>query len=488
MAFLNSGSILHPILAKSQCWCVDGVSKFVLRIRPNSYYRIELPHKSPQDVEKVEEFKSVLANVLQYEVTPCPFKRGFTVEIPEPPTTPVQRRPWRPRPLSRATSTKIQAPEELEVVRELDTTGDPTPRTSEMEDTEEKASRSPPPAGGSNTERLTAAQSDTSSIASTDNEQDSEATDDTRFTHKELHEKVFEEPRNFKTPTRPKRIHTGRTVTAPPQLTLRTTPPSTNLSNATKEPSLSQESLSMSSSVDSFHSFHSPISPLPQSPSSDQNLPSPGSIADGFVIPRSRGHKRDVSELTITGNTPDLWDISGANARPDSRILSTADPPKTPTLISDVASQDEDHWDEAKTLSPATGLRNHRAARKKRPYSPLPSSSNLYSPYSPRSHISGHHMTTAILQRTCSLLLGPPVQLVALMLRIAVKIARGTMRGSSFGYGEGGQKIPCSWDFGDGSDDSDDMWEEDDYGVSLGKTVSGKDVKGTDIGGSWEID
>lgn len=70
------------------------------------------------------------------------------------------------------------------------------------------------------------------------------------------------------------------------------------------------------------------------------------------------------------------------------------------------------------------------------------------------------------------------------MLRIAAKITKGTFRGSSFGFGEGGQKIPCSWDFSDGSDDD---WEEDDYGFSLSKPSS-KDMRAKEIGGSWEID
>ena len=102
--------------------------------------------------------------------------------------------------------------------------------------------------------------------------------------------------------------------------------------------------------------------------------------------------------------------------------------------------------------------------------------------------MTGHHLSTAILQRTCSLLLGPPVQLVALMLRIAAKIARGSLTGSSFGLGEDGQKIPCSWDFSEASDVGDEVWDEDDYGFSLVKTNSGKSVQAKEIGGSWEID
>lgn len=93
-------------------------------------------------------------------------------------------------------------------------------------------------------------------------------------------------------------------------------------------------------------------------------------------------------------------------------------------------------------------------------------------------------MTTAILQKTCSLLLGPPIQLVALMLRIAAKIARGASRGNSFGFGDGGQKIPCSWDFSDTSDEADEGWEEDDYGVSLRNNLSSKEARAGEMGQS----
>ncbi|KAK5693763.1 hypothetical protein LTR17_025044 [Elasticomyces elasticus] len=78
VSFLHSGSLLHAILPRSQCWCVDGFSKFTMRVLPDTYYRIELP---AEDVEKVEELKQVLAKVLFYERTACPFNRGVEEEV-----------------------------------------------------------------------------------------------------------------------------------------------------------------------------------------------------------------------------------------------------------------------------------------------------------------------------------------------------------------------------------------------------------------------
>ncbi|KAJ5396842.1 hypothetical protein N7509_004955 [Penicillium cosmopolitanum] len=96
-AFLKCGNVVHAILKNSQCWCVDGVSKFVLRIRPLTYYRIEIPHETEEDKRLVGDLKVALPTILRYEVTPCPFKRAFTVELPEDAMAPRRKRAWRPK-------------------------------------------------------------------------------------------------------------------------------------------------------------------------------------------------------------------------------------------------------------------------------------------------------------------------------------------------------------------------------------------------------
>ena len=84
VSFLNSGNLLHTIFPRSQCWCVDGQSVFVLRIRQGSYYRMELPFETDEDKAKIEQFKSVLSQVLHFEKTQCPFTRNFEVDLPDP--------------------------------------------------------------------------------------------------------------------------------------------------------------------------------------------------------------------------------------------------------------------------------------------------------------------------------------------------------------------------------------------------------------------
>ncbi|KAI5209906.1 hypothetical protein E4T39_00678 [Aureobasidium subglaciale] len=86
VAFLHSGSLLHAILPRSQCWCIDGVSKFAMRVLPNTYYRIELPGNTQEDLEHVELLKQTLVKVLYYEKTACPFQRGFGDDLPEMPS------------------------------------------------------------------------------------------------------------------------------------------------------------------------------------------------------------------------------------------------------------------------------------------------------------------------------------------------------------------------------------------------------------------
>ncbi|EXJ67260.1 uncharacterized protein A1O5_09907 [Cladophialophora psammophila CBS 110553] len=95
--FLKSADqkVIHTIMRNSQCWCVDGESKFVLRTGKFRYYRIELPSETEEDKKKVEELKTALPKVLRFERTPCPFKRAFHVDLPEDAITPRRKGTWK---------------------------------------------------------------------------------------------------------------------------------------------------------------------------------------------------------------------------------------------------------------------------------------------------------------------------------------------------------------------------------------------------------
>lgn len=97
VAFLRSGKALQPILPKSQAWCLDEQSsKFVLQIRRPNYWRIEVPVGNDEEIRTARMLREVLDKILQFEKTPCPFERSFTVELPETPKTPIKKRTWTP--------------------------------------------------------------------------------------------------------------------------------------------------------------------------------------------------------------------------------------------------------------------------------------------------------------------------------------------------------------------------------------------------------
>ncbi|KAK1995523.1 hypothetical protein LX36DRAFT_713093 [Colletotrichum falcatum] len=97
VAFLNCGSALQPMLPKSQCWALaEDSSKFVLQIRRPNYWRIEIPVNTTDEQELAVALKAVWDQILQFEKTECPFKRSFTITLPDRPNTPVKKRPWTP--------------------------------------------------------------------------------------------------------------------------------------------------------------------------------------------------------------------------------------------------------------------------------------------------------------------------------------------------------------------------------------------------------
>ncbi|KAL9603722.1 MAG: hypothetical protein Q9219_001041 [cf. Caloplaca sp. 3 TL-2023] len=478
VAFLNSGTrLLKPILAKSQCWCVDGESKFVLQAGPHSYYRIELPYTTPDDLAKVAEFKRTLGKVLQYETTPCPFKRGFTIDLPEKPKTPVRKRPWKPheppKPIL-ATEQLGRSSRELRPWEKPTASAGPVSATGSLvEEREENGEDYTDSAPGDSAES-------SESGPDSDSANDSEVTPRNPIEHHQQHFDLFQ------TPTRPRTLKTDRAITAPPQLSLRTKPRPTDTDEDVYPPDALEETSSLSSSVDSFHSFrsfHSPISPLPPSPTFPHRSPSPHLDNDeGIIISKTRNHKRDDSDLTVTAEPRTVWNASESAVLQGIPEPASPEQPQTPTLVSDTTSQSEEASPEAITPSSIQPRRRTRHLRQ-RSQSPLPSPANLYSP---TSRLSGHHLTTAILQKTCSMLLGPPVSLIALMLNIASRIMNGTYNGFPFGHPDLGRQLPGSWCSSDSEQANE---EEDDYGCALDKLPSSRSSsKSKEMGGSWEID
>jgi hypothetical protein len=487
----------------------------------DKFWRIELPNGSDKDRQAAEEMKKVLADVLQYETTVCPFKRGHHVELPVSPKTPIKKKPWKPK------HTPITSP----VVR----SGDQNGIENDQGDSEN------------------------SSSCGTSGESADEELSDQGHTHTSLSNSspdgtITPEHNYLRTPTRPGVPRTLRSVTAPPPQRFKPSqPPENGLAEDEQEESVkdldgsaemnsgdsiveelieeseselkrepegvlvedSEETsgteaekvpfvesaqpssiellpapkphrdheLASIASIDSFHSvvssFQGPTSPFPPSPP----LSPPRKQQDLSIdVAKTRQHKRDVSELTVTAST---FSMEEDNATPTWPSLDGDSPDSLysayETLDGDIDSRPSSPFPQLTPplpSRPSDSPTSTTLRRRPRAYSPLPPVANIYTPG-----------TAAILQKMSSMLLGPPAQLVALMLNIAAKIADGVYRGiHQEGYREDGvrrENYPGAW-----------VWEEvegeegeeeiDDYGIVVGEVRRRRGRENEETG--WEID
>ncbi|KAK2741700.1 hypothetical protein FQN55_008199 [Onygenales sp. PD_40] len=406
--FLKSGSVVQTLMKNCQCWCVDGTSIFVIRIRRLTYYRIELPHETEHDKEQADTLKHVLSTLIRYEVTPCPFKRGFSVEIPEEAKTPRRKKAWRPKL-------------------------DPSFEPRKLNFTE---------AGSDTTGRD---RSDEGSIGA-DTEDD--VTDESEKTPKATRTSVSEHDRSppISVPSRATRILSEPTHTFDSLMARFQSLPDSGSEMDGDD--------SLASSVDSFHSFQSSISPLPPSPpySDPPSSPEPQSFvtAEQLHIPAQRIHNREASEATVTHQpttTPGATPARQQNHSPPLSLHSLTIPCDEDRVVAtgmDAADPDPDV--------------RQRLRSRRRELSPLPPPSTLYVP-SPRSPVN--NMTALLLQKTCSLVIGTPIQVLAVLLHIAARIANGERSKQS------------AYD-GNMSDSGDTIWSEDDFGIPLSSSSSSR--------------
>ncbi|CAG8954190.1 hypothetical protein HYFRA_00005810 [Hymenoscyphus fraxineus] len=592
VAFLNCQNALQPILPKSQSWCVDGDSKFVLQIRKPQYWRIEVPNKDLEERVRVEELKVVLSKVLLFEKTPCPFQRHFTVELPEPPKEPAVKRPWRPVQGPQPYSAPIYEKKRLEDVspptRAASLSGRARPKRNERPPTPSKSPNKPPRISlkSKNSEYLdspphspdfqqpttptrplsppstvdfnnsprphtpatTVGQDDDSTngsptnsvqfedIPSNDDIESTSRTDSSMLSQKNLDiineiEPVSEEPAESipapETPTNDKAfledddnvsetddesdtrtsrlqpafhpltldpqsqaLKNGvRSTTAPPVISFVTSPPSKKRERSPlRILTTADSSSSHSSSVRSFHSipsWHSPLDPTsPQSPGPSSASPAYPYPHENIVLPKRAVRVEDDSELSMP-RTPGAWESSSSDDESDPKSPQTSPPIKNDSLLT-VKPQVETSIPGTKIRHRATTSSNSRRGQ----LSPLPAAVNLFSPPAarrPRHLQTRRHIPTAILQKTCEILLSPPSHLFQLMISIASKIAAGEWRGVLFsGYGD------VTWDFEE--DYADGLYSPtDDFGIALPRANlprRGSRQRPEDIeaGGSWEVD
>lgn len=533
--------------SKRSTGCVDGDSKFVLQIRRPNYWRIEVPNENAEDKARVQELKEVLSKVLLFEKTPCPFQRDFVIELPEAPKTPIKKRPWKPverqstgrlpsgspgaylQEDGNRNSPMLDHPAE----RDKHETMAPSPETSAVSPepqarpvtnatmpshatdmttdlSEPSLAESFPLEDETKAEPTSAVKIAPSSELPTtiptlesdvwlegeESDTFSDATDDTNITptshFQPKYQPLIYEPDSDSRLTAMQNC--SRSITAPPILSLVTSPPSKQRTKSPLgRPEVTESESDFSSSVDSFHSvqsWHSPLDPpSPQNsdPSSPQTYPYPH---NEIILPK-RAHVRDISELTATPETPQTPGVWESTILSDTE-RSLSPPPKTPTLINDATEKSDDERPEAVTPPTIRPNFRHRATTssnsRRRQLSPLPAAVNLFSP--PRRRRSrrlqtARHLPTAILQTTAKILLSPPSHLLHLMLNIASKIAAGEWRGFLSNQGEN-----VYWDFE--QEYGAAAYNEDDFGISIPPKLSKENrnttTSSTDVGASWEVD
>lgn len=472
------------------------------------FWRIEVPIDDPNHRTKSQELKDVLSQILLFEKTPCPFDRSFHIELPEAPKTPVKKKPWKPveQPSSARHDTRCGNAEAILAG------SSPATKTRKDYDT-------------------TSSSDDNLGVPEMDTD-NSDATDDTNIT-----------PRNYfpraQIPhsvgqdilSRPEVLDTGRSVTASPQLTMLTSPPSKNVNGLSLGSPLRSESREsslsdFSSSQGSFHSvqsWHGPVTPMPPSP--PESLPVTPTLCpypqDSIKLPKRSNHIESVSETAVsstsetpeTPETPLIWrtlptPISQSTVNSEETCPSSPPPPTTPTPTHKAQEDlDDEHFEIVPSLlevmdrAPRRSTSASERSSRRRALSPLPPAANLFSPSRSRSsHLqTARHLPTAIIQKTWEILMSPPSHLMQLMLEIAAKITAGEWRGVVFGFCEGGEKVVGQWDYDD-CDFAGDGWgeaDEDDYGMTRARAVSGQELmkkrtasKGPPGGfdENWEID
>ncbi len=433
VSFLNSGNLLHTVFPRSQCWCVDNQSVFVLRVRQDSYYRIELPYDTDEDKERIIQFKAVLSQVLQYERTQCPFARGFEVDHIDRPKTP-------PRPRSRQHSLQ------------------PTQKAKKW-----LFDKNWVPEGGVRPSTPVLAGSDCGASAYDDDDRSSVYTDSSEAvleSSETLRDLAPSQPaprrlsiaerasffQDMRSPSLP-----GRGARAMSVASLKGIPESPKVERTGEpvKPALGRhvsEAGGLVSSSGSFYSLHKSAHGSSSTRSLDASVDPMSSWAETKQEHFLRGrtlHRREMSDVTV---------------KPTVDVRRSPAPP-TPPLIDD---SDTDSIElpllDAPTPPNAIRMKRLTGATQRRAFSPMPHVQTLFRA---QRRNSGREFTNALVRKTCELVLGPPAHLVSLMLRIARSISNG------FGFStyqvSASEQTSCSWE----SDDEGDWADEDDFGIPL---------------------
>lgn len=493
VSFLHSGALLHAILPRSQCWCVDGVSKFAFRVLPETYYRIELPGKTEEELALVEALKVTLKKVLFYERTPCPFARGFTVELPKEEVKVKKRHSVREGPakkwrLQKAYSWKPEGWEEEERNKKLN---DPEARIDGEQESQSSA------------------------------EEDGSLLEKDEIGHEE-------EGDLMTTPlkSRPKALGSMRSVTAPSKLQAQYTPPPSRVKSRVEavegvDRAEKAERVRFNVEVDRRSSIRaSRVSAIPidlppsppessagaefqssddareqrdedeldsqadseatnerQPPNYEANADGPSSpcqindkekadALDQEIKPSKSTNTSDTAELDClrTNATPEEMQQASTDSSTDKEVVHFSDEDSLPHQLSQIRlsnvneAANESNAPPLENAKSATSLEDPYAAIQARiqarrsiggsttSFQPVSnpstrkstsSTSSTATIASQRSQKAGraaqrhHSITAALVNKACAVFLGPPAHLVTMMLRIAARFSSGAMGSNS---------------------------------------------------------
>ncbi|KAK0283678.1 hypothetical protein LTR35_006137 [Friedmanniomyces endolithicus] len=522
VSFLHSGALLHAILPRSQCWCVDGVSKFTMRVLPDTYYRIELPATTSEDMEKVEELKGVLAKVLFYERTACPFDRGLE-EVKPTAEELHERRKSRRVSLGPAKRWRLEGRYSWrpEGGASAGTTGENWAEAEELEESE----------GEDGEVEDTGAEAD-------------KARD-------ELAGGVEQLSVQQQTLARPRELATMRSITAPPQLTAlnHTTPgirDSMHLDGTAELP----EPISVPrphrdpTRLRTFQPMPTDMPPSPPDSSAGLELAEAhvrrqheesevgaetSDVEEELQGTDEQGMKRQDAlpsqdELPAQGPAPETpspahqkhSDIT-AKRPPSPTQQAATEPRKAPpsrneqTLPEDPFAAIQARILARRSIGSNPPTPKHTSSPPK-PASPSSSSSTSLAsrsshssasttrPHLSRSQSTQHNLASAFVHKACAVFLGPPAQLVAIMLRIAARLTGDTLAfGASFVFQSpaGSKRVPGSFDLEsldaedlegmEGAREGEEEEEEgeDDFGVPLRSPVRLAKVGRVGRGAEW---
>ncbi|QIW98840.1 hypothetical protein AMS68_004358 [Peltaster fructicola] len=455
VSFLRSGTLLQAIMPRSQCWCVDGVSKFAMRVMPDTYYRIELPGETDEELALVEQFKSVLGKVMHYEKTTCPFARNSSEELPE--LEDIRNRRLRPednakwlldRSRLRKTGTqgKVTSPQRrVDTLRKEE--GSPSRAVSpELQELVSKARAAPrsvtaPP-------KLLAKPLDQSMRSPFE--------DDIAATNLKSFQSI---------PT-----------DMPPS------PPDSSAGLDGREVELEDV---LAAEVAALHMNEA----LLEVDTSTQL----GELAEDDVDSSVLVHPRTESD--------DAADVPSPIAAVQPQVPAQDTTQATPPPLTRQISNPEDPFAaiQARILARRSigGTTSFYPSTVRESTSCSTSSVSSTSTASTRSHASQlaqqKNLATELVRKACTAFIGPPAHLVALMLRIAARFANGTFGSMFFVESPSGasRRIPGSFEVNDDSFDEGISDDEDDFGVPLHSPIrlaAFKSLREREVKDGWEID